>query len=40
MSSNKLGARMKEYENKTKLTKRSPVIIRIDGTHFHTYTKR
>ncbi|PES55554.1 tRNAHis guanylyltransferase [Bacillus cereus] len=40
MSSNKLGARMKEYENKTKLTKRSPVIIRIDGTHFHTYTKK
>ena len=37
-----LGNRMKEnYENvaKHKLTRRMPVIIRIDGCHFHTFTK-
>lgn len=35
------GDRMKGYENtyRIKLTKRMPVIIRIDGCHFHTYTK-
>jgi tRNA(His) 5'-end guanylyltransferase len=35
------GDRMKNYENayRTKLPKRLPVLIRIDGSHFHTYTK-
>ena len=35
------GSRMKEYEKayKTKLTKRMPVLLRIDGKAFHTYTK-
>lgn len=33
--------RMKEYEavSKTKLTKRMPIVIRIDGRAFHTFTK-
>ena len=37
-----LGTRMKEYYEsipKTKLTRRMPVIIRIDGKAFHTFTK-
>lgn len=37
-----LGERMKEfYENraKTKLTRRTPVIIRLDGKAFHTFTR-
>jgi tRNA(His) guanylyltransferase len=36
-----LGERMKDYENayRFSLTKRMPVMIRIDGCHFHTYTK-
>lgn len=36
-----LGDRMKDYENISRiyLTKRSPVIIRIDGKAFHTFTK-
>lgn len=36
-----LSIRMKGYEvtSKQKLTPRMPVIIRIDGCHFHTYTK-
>jgi len=37
-----LGDRMKEfYENraKTKLTRRMPCIIRLDGCHFHSFTK-
>lgn len=36
-----LGDRMKEYENvnRTHLTKRLPVIIRIDGRSFHTLTR-
>lgn len=36
-----LGERMKGYENVSRiyLTKRSPVIIRIDGRAFHTFTK-
>ncbi|AOZ62075.1 tRNA-His guanylyltransferase [Bacillus phage QCM8] len=35
------GDRMKGYENsyRTKLPKRMPVVIRIDGKAFHTYTK-
>lgn len=37
----KFGDRMKGYENAYRigLPKRMPVILRIDGTHFHTYTK-
>ena len=36
-----LGDRMKEYENVSRiyLTKKLPVIIRIDGRAFHTFTK-
>lgn len=36
-----LGDRMKEYENVSKdfLTRRMPIIMRIDGKTFHTYTK-
>lgn len=36
-----IGERMKDYENISRiyLTKRSPVIIRIDGKAFHTFTK-
>ena len=35
------GARMKDYEKvfKTNLPKRMPVLLRIDGKAFHTYTK-
>lgn len=43
MSNINLGDRMKEfYENraKTSLIRRLPVIIRIDGKAFHTFTKR
>ena len=39
---NEIGKRMKEYyENipKTKLMRRAPVIIRIDGRAFHTFTR-
>lgn len=34
--------RMKEYENvpKNTLTKKTPIIIRLDGCHFHTFTKK
>lgn len=44
MSKNKhddLGNRMKTYEGVTRtyLTRRTPVIIRLDGCHFHTFTK-
>ena len=38
-----LGRRMKEYYEqipKTKLMRRCPVIIRIDGKAFHSFTKR
>ena len=36
-----LGERMKEYEmqSRTRLLRRTPVIIRLDGCHFHTWTK-
>lgn len=36
-----LGDRMKEYEfvSQTKLTRRTPVIMRIDGRAFHTFTR-
>ena len=41
-SKDSLGTRMKEYEGvaKTNLIKRTPVIIRIDGKAFHTWTKQ
>lgn len=42
MNKQSLGDRMKEnYENRSKtyLTRRTPVIIRLDGKAFHTYTK-
>lgn len=41
MANNDLGARMKEYEyvTRTFLTRRTPVIIRIDGKAFHTFTR-
>jgi len=41
MDKTSLGDRMKGYENITrnKLMRRTPVIIRIDGKAFHTYTK-
>lgn len=44
MSKNKrdsLGDRMKTYENvtRTHLMRRTPVIIRLDGCHFHTFTR-
>lgn len=37
-----LGERMKTYEmaSRTYLTRRTPVIIRIDGCHFHTFTRK
>jgi len=40
-SNNDLSTRMKEYENasRIKLTRRMPMIIRIDGKAFHTYTR-
>lgn len=36
-----LGGRMKEYEKVSRgyLMKRTPVVIRLDGCHFHTFTK-
>lgn len=42
MSKDNLGDRMKlYYENRSKtyLTRRTPVIIRLDGCHFHTFTR-
>ena len=42
MKKDNLGDRMKEnYENraKTQLLRRTPVIIRLDGKAFHTFTK-
>lgn len=42
MDKTSIGDRMKNYEevSKTKLTCRTPVIIRLDGKAFHTWTKR
>jgi tRNA(His) 5'-end guanylyltransferase len=42
MKSDSLGDRMKGYESLTqnKLMRRSPVIIRVDGKAFHTWTKK
>ena len=41
MNKDNLGDRMKTYENVTRtyLTRRMPVIIRIDGKAFHTFTR-
>ena len=42
MTRDSLGDRMKTYYEevtKTKLTRRMPVIIRLDGCHFHTFTR-
>ena len=42
MVADELGDRMKDYyenRSKTYLTRRTPIIIRIDGCHFHTFTK-
>lgn len=41
MDRNNIAKRMKEYESvsKTRLSKRTPVIIRIDGRAFHTFTR-
>ena len=40
-SKDSLGDRMKRYEavSKTTLVQRMPVILRLDGCHFHTFTK-
>ena len=41
MRNDNLGDRMKTYENVTRtyLTRRTPVIIRIDGKAFHSFTR-
>ncbi len=41
MDTSDLAKRMKEYEHvsKTKLIRRLPVILRLDGKSFHTFTK-
>ena len=41
MDKTSLGDRMKAYENieRRYLTRRAPLIIRIDGVHFHSFTK-
>lgn len=41
MKYDSLGDRMKGYENISRfyLTRRSPVIIRVDGKAFHTFTR-
>ncbi|MEE4576773.1 tRNA(His) guanylyltransferase Thg1 family protein [Paenibacillus polymyxa] len=41
MKKDDFGNRMKEYENAYRLSlpRRLPVIIRIDGAHFHTFTR-
>ena len=42
MRKNNLGERMKEYEraSEVKLTHRLPMIIRLDGKAFHSWTKK
>lgn len=42
MNNDALGDRMKNYENsfRSYLPRRIPVIIRVDGCHFHSYTKQ
>lgn len=41
MDKTSLGDRMKEYENVERryLTRRQPLVVRIDGCHFHSFTK-
>lgn len=41
MDKTRLGDRMKEYENVERryLTRREPLVVRIDGCHFHSFTK-
>lgn len=41
MRKDNLGDRMKSYENITRayLPNRMPVIIRLDGCHFHTFRR-
>ena len=42
MVADELGNRMKDYyenRSKTYLTRRIPVLLRLDGCHFHTFTK-
>lgn len=41
MSNDSLGDRMKAYENvsRTYMTRRTPVVLRIDGKAFHTFTR-
>ena len=41
MNKDSLGDRMKTYENVTRtyLTRRTPVVVRIDGKAFHSFTK-
>ena len=41
MNKDSLGDRMKQYENVSRfyLTNKMPVIIRIDGKAFHTFTR-
>ena len=42
MRKNSLGDRMKEYErtSDTKLVRRLPMIVRLDGKAFHSWTKK
>ena len=42
MRNNSLGDRMKEYERatETRLTRRLPMIVRLDGKAFHSWTKK
>lgn len=37
--SDKLGDKLKAYEDKTRLVSGSPIIARLDGVNFHTWTK-
>lgn len=41
MDQSSIGTRMKSYEDaqKTYLTRRMPVMIRVDGNAFHTFTR-
>lgn len=42
MDTNDLAKRMKEYEKAWQryLTRRTPILLRLDGSHFHTFTKK
>lgn len=41
MDTSDLAKRMKEYEKAGQryLTRRTPILLRLDGSHFHTFTK-